>query len=185
MKLDRQKAGTRHRLLTLHCRHPRRRRDRQQRVGQRQQGERSHRRKADAQVERPDSRRPRSAVADPMLNFRSSGSTPESCHPARVVPHLHIDDHGLQPRPPRASATSALNGAPSNGLGRLAARSDSCPHEAVTSALSGTAYSGFLARSIAVGARLLDPRTPIIRAFPRPDTQCAHRSSPPEECARA
>ena len=37
------------------------------RVGQRQQGGRSHRRKADPQVERPDSLRPRSAVADPNL----------------------------------------------------------------------------------------------------------------------
>ena len=35
------------------------------RVGQCQQGERSHRRKADSQVKRPDTRRPRSAVADP------------------------------------------------------------------------------------------------------------------------
>ena len=31
--------------------------------------ERSHRRKADAQVERPDSRRPRSAVADPYATL--------------------------------------------------------------------------------------------------------------------
>ncbi len=35
------------------------------RVGERQQGEQSHRRKADSQVEHPDTRRPRSAVADP------------------------------------------------------------------------------------------------------------------------
>jgi len=47
------------------------------RVGQRQQGERSHRRKADPQVEHPDSRRPRSAVADPNLPARllQSGRT--------------------------------------------------------------------------------------------------------------
>ena len=36
------------------------------RVGQRQRGEQSHRPIADPQVERPDSRRPRSAVADPQ-----------------------------------------------------------------------------------------------------------------------
>jgi hypothetical protein len=38
---------------------------RQLRVGQRQQAERSRRRKADPQLKRPDSRRPRSAVHDP------------------------------------------------------------------------------------------------------------------------
>ena len=80
MKLDRQKAGTRHRLLTLHCRHPRRRRDRQQRVGQRQQGERSHRRKADPQVERPESRRPRLAVTDPNLPAGLLQSGPTASH---------------------------------------------------------------------------------------------------------
>ena len=45
------------------------------RVGQRQQGKRSHRRRADRQLERPDSRRPRSAVADP---YQPVGLLPEA-----------------------------------------------------------------------------------------------------------
>ena len=48
------------------------------RVSQRQQGERFHRRKADPKVERPDSRRPRSAVADPKPSDRSAISPPPS-----------------------------------------------------------------------------------------------------------
>lgn len=46
----------------------------QLRVDQRRSGARCHRRKADRQVERPDSRPPRSAVADPMLKFSDLGS---------------------------------------------------------------------------------------------------------------
>ena len=48
------------------------------RVGQRRSGARSHRRRTAAQVERPDSRRSRSAVADPkppLAFFMPSGST--------------------------------------------------------------------------------------------------------------
>jgi len=42
--------------------------------------ERSHRRKADPQVEQPDSRRARSAVADPSATFVAPNSTPYSGH---------------------------------------------------------------------------------------------------------
>jgi hypothetical protein len=43
-------------------------------VGQRQHGERSRRRKADPQLKRPDSRRPRSAVPDPERSIGPSRS---------------------------------------------------------------------------------------------------------------
>jgi hypothetical protein len=49
-------------------------------VGQRQLGARSHRRKADHQVEPPDSRRPRSAVVDPKQKFCRPISAPERSH---------------------------------------------------------------------------------------------------------
>jgi len=53
--------------------------DRLLRVGQRRAGARSHRRRADPQVERPDSRRPRSAVNDPQQPDGLRESAPRSC----------------------------------------------------------------------------------------------------------
>jgi Putative transposase len=51
------------------------------RVGQRRSVARSHRRNADPQVERPDSRRPRSAVADPQPTSNSRIWLPQSRQP--------------------------------------------------------------------------------------------------------
>ena len=57
------------------------------RVGQLQQRERSHRPKADPQVERPDSRRPRSAAADPEETSARQCRPTESrrAHPSRTA----------------------------------------------------------------------------------------------------
>ena len=51
----------------------------QLRVGQRQLGERSNRRKADPQIERPDSGRPRSAVIDPKGALEIRFAMLQSC----------------------------------------------------------------------------------------------------------
>ena len=76
---------------------------RSKRVGLRRSGERSHRRKAGSQVERPDSRRPRSAVADPLLPFGSHRRTLPMRRELAIGIPQPTSRHGPTPSPGRAT----------------------------------------------------------------------------------